>query len=75
MYVFVRVPVFFSVVWPGLGGLGRSGLLSGSPGPLVPWSPGPLVPRSLVPWSPLLVFCIKLLKNYNVRGLVLLVLC
>ena len=34
---------------------------------LATWSPGP--------WSPLLVFCIKLLKNYNVHGLVLLVLC
>ena len=53
-------------------GLGRSGhLVPWSSGPLAPWSPGLLVPWSLVPWSPLLVFGIKLLKNYNVHGLVL----
>ena len=45
-------------------GLGRSGHL-------VLGSLGPLVPGLLVPWSPLLVFGIKLLKNYNVHGLVL----
>ena len=58
-------------------GLGRSGhlvpLVLGSLGPLVPWSPGPLVPGPLVPFACAWHQAIK--KNYNVHGLVLLVLC
>ena len=37
------------------------GLATWSPGPRVPWPPG--VPWSVVPWSPLLVLGIKLLKR------------
>ena len=66
------------VFFPRSGGP-RWALVGLASGALAPWSPGLLVPWSgpwsLVPWSPLLVFGIKLLKNYNVHGLVLLVLC
>ena len=74
---FQRVPGFFprsGPVWGALVGLGVW-----PPGALVPGSPGPRSPGLLVPgpWSPgpLCLCFAKLLKNYNVHGLVLLVLC
>ena len=68
---FQRVPGFFPRSGPGLGGLGRSGsLATWSPGPRVPWPPVPWSPgpRSLVPWSPLLVFCQAIKKLQCARS-------